>query len=66
MIARKTARGNADLFFIISVIIQPKTKTAIKPIIAPTAANGNPQTAIKKRPNPGPKIINPIQAKKRR
>ena len=58
--------GNADRFLMISAIIQPNVKRPITPIIAGTAANGNPQTAIKKRPNPGPKIIKPIEAKNRR
>ena len=66
IIPKKTAIGNADRFFIISAIIHPSVKSAITPIITGTAANGNPQTAIRKRPSPGPKIIKPIEAKKRR
>ena len=66
MIAKKTAIGNADLFFIISVIIQPNVKRAITTIITGTAVNGKPQTAMRKRPSPGPKIIKPMHAKNRR
>lgn len=67
LIAKKTPIGNADLFFIISVIIQPSVKRAITATIDGMAIiGGKPQKTIRKRPNPGPIIIKPIEAKNRR
>ena len=67
MIPKKTAMGNADLLLMMSVIIQTNAISAMLNIIAGMAMFGaKPQTAIKKRPSPGPKIIKPIEAKNRR